>query len=100
MKRTLAATGVMVILMALCMIIPSCQPEIPTPSKPTQKIQVEKLKHKIESRESFVLVDVRPKVIFDKGHIDGAVNIPMQEIPDRYTEVPQSAEVIVYSECS
>ena len=100
MKRTLAATGVMVILMALCTMIPSCQPETPTPGKPTQKIQVDELKNMIESRESFVLVDVRPKVSFDMWHIDGAINIPMQEIPDRHTEIPQSAEVIVYSECS
>ncbi len=43
------------------------------------------------------LVDVRSAVEFAAGHIDGAVNIPVQELKGRMDEVgPKSEPVVVY----
>ncbi|MFA7323378.1 MAG: FAD-dependent oxidoreductase, partial [Candidatus Nanopelagicales bacterium] len=41
------------------------------------------------------LVDVRTSAEFAAGHIEGAVNIPVDELRDRYTEIPKD-DVIVY----
>lgn len=42
------------------------------------------------------VVDVRPREEFDAGHFPGAVSIPLAELPDRYRELPDGAEVVVY----
>jgi rhodanese-related sulfurtransferase len=42
------------------------------------------------------LLDVRTPAEFKSGHIDGAINIPVQELEKRISEVPKGAEVVVY----
>ena len=43
------------------------------------------------------LLDVRTPNEFAGGHLDGAVNIPLQELPRRFQEIgPPSTAVVVY----
>ena len=42
------------------------------------------------------LVDVRSEGEFERGHIDGARNIPVQEIAARSSELPRGKPVVVY----
>ncbi len=41
-------------------------------------------------------LDVRTRVEFERGHIAGAVNIPVDEIRDRIAEVPCQSPLLVY----
>jgi rhodanese-related sulfurtransferase len=43
-----------------------------------------------------VLLDVRPKQEFDAGHLRGAINIPIDELRDRLSELPQDRQIITY----
>lgn len=43
-----------------------------------------------------ILIDVRTKAEWDKGHIDGAVNIPVDELRNHLTEIPHDKQVITY----
>jgi phage shock protein E len=43
-----------------------------------------------------ILIDVRTPDEFASGYIDGAVNISVQTLPDRLSEVPRDKPVIVY----
>jgi rhodanese-related sulfurtransferase/DNA-binding transcriptional ArsR family regulator len=43
-----------------------------------------------------VVVDVRPRLEFDAGHIDGAISIPLPELCDRLSELPDDLEVVAY----
>jgi rhodanese-related sulfurtransferase/DNA-binding transcriptional ArsR family regulator len=47
-------------------------------------------------RGRVVVLDVRPAVEFDAGHITGAVNIPLDELYDRVSELPSRGEVVAY----
>ena len=47
-----------------------------------------------ESQTALVL-DVREQFEWDAGHIDGALHIPMNEIPGRLEEIPKEQKVIV-----
>jgi rhodanese-related sulfurtransferase/DNA-binding HxlR family transcriptional regulator len=47
-------------------------------------------------RSDVVLIDVRPAEEFDAGHIDGALSIPLDELPERLAELPDDAEVVAY----
>jgi len=43
-----------------------------------------------------VLVDVRPEVEYEAGHIEGARSIPLGELERRLAELPPEAEIVAY----
>jgi rhodanese-related sulfurtransferase/DNA-binding transcriptional ArsR family regulator len=43
-----------------------------------------------------VLVDVRPEHEYDAGHIEGARSIPLEELEQRLSELPDDCEVVAY----
>ena len=43
-----------------------------------------------------VVVDVRPTVEYIAAHITGAVGIPVDQLPDRLTELPRETEIVAY----
>jgi rhodanese-related sulfurtransferase len=47
-------------------------------------------------RGDVVVVDVRPRVEYDAGHIRGAVSIPFDELERRLDELPVDVEVVAY----
>lgn len=47
-------------------------------------------------QEEITIIDVRPEHEFNQGHISGAVNIPVDNISDRLTELPDDEEIIAY----
>ncbi|HKJ94208.1 MAG TPA: metalloregulator ArsR/SmtB family transcription factor [Gammaproteobacteria bacterium] len=48
-------------------------------------------------RDGLVTVlDVRPTDEFDNGHLPGAVNIPLDELEDRFAELSHGQEIVAY----
>ena len=45
---------------------------------------------------SHLLIDVRTSEEFASGHIDGSVNIPVEEMQGRLEEIPGDAPIVVY----
>jgi rhodanese-related sulfurtransferase len=45
--------------------------------------------------EGLAILDVREPVEWAHGHIDGAVHIPLMELPDRLDEVPADQLLVV-----
>lgn len=43
-----------------------------------------------------VVIDVRPRVEFAAGHIQGARSVPLDELEARLSEIPEDAEVVAY----
>jgi len=43
-----------------------------------------------------VVLDVRPAEEFAAGHVPGAVNIPIDELPRRLRELPRSKQIVAY----
>jgi rhodanese-related sulfurtransferase len=48
------------------------------------------------ARGDVVLVDVRPEIEYEAGHIEGARSIPLAELERRLAELPPDAEVVAY----
>lgn len=42
------------------------------------------------------LLDVRTREEFASGHLPGAINIPVQELGGRASELPRGSDVVVY----
>ena len=47
-------------------------------------------------RPDVVLLDVRPRLEYESGHIPGALTIPIAELGDRLGELPSGKKVVVY----
>ena len=43
-----------------------------------------------------VWIDVRPEAQFDEGHIPGALNFPLSELPQKLTQLPPRKYLITY----
>ena len=54
------------------------------------------LKHKMDLGRDFILLDVRDDWEFQVVHLDGAVSIPLGELPKRFGELSPGDEIIVY----
>lgn len=43
-----------------------------------------------------VVIDVRPPEEYQAGHIPGALNVPLSELPTRLKKLPQDQEIVAY----
>jgi rhodanese-related sulfurtransferase/DNA-binding transcriptional ArsR family regulator len=43
-----------------------------------------------------MLIDVRPRVEFEHGHLPGAVSIPVEELPARIATLPKRRRIVAY----
>ncbi len=48
------------------------------------------------ARDEVFLIDVRPSMEYESGHILGAVCMPIEELPERLGEIPRDRPVIAY----
>lgn len=47
-------------------------------------------------RQNALLLDVRPRSEFESGHLRGAINIPIDELGSRVSELPRDRKIIAY----
>ncbi len=50
----------------------------------------------IQNNTDHILLDVRTPEEFTSGYISGAVNIPLQELDQRLSELPKDIDIVVY----
>jgi rhodanese-related sulfurtransferase len=43
-----------------------------------------------------MVIDVRPETEYQAGHIPGAVNIPVDELPGHLDSLPRDQEIVAY----
>jgi rhodanese-related sulfurtransferase len=49
----------------------------------------------VKSGEAMV-IDVRPSAEYEAGHIEGAVNIPLESLTERLSKLPKDQEIVAY----
>ena len=111
-KKSVFASITAAFLLTLFTLLPACQTE-PTPESgekpedettsatvPASDISVSELKDKLENGHQLLIVDIRSEDRYSGSHIEGAVSIPLNDIPDCYHEIPRDIEVVVYSGCA
>jgi len=59
----------------------------------TEEIPPETVAEKLD--EDLQVVDIRPPEQFERGHIPGAINIPMAELPQRVDEYDWGEAIVV-----
>lgn len=61
----------------------------------TKFVTPEILKNQLET-DAPIVVDVRSPEEYAEGHVPGAVNIPIDEVEQRLSEIPQDRPVVPY----
>jgi len=59
-------------------------------------VTVQEARSLIEDKSDLVILDVRTASEYEDGHIEGAVNIPVQELSSRLDELSNEDELLVY----
>ena len=59
-------------------------------------IQVGELQALMASKRNFLLVDVREAEEFNRGHIEGAVLMPLSSLQDDYRKIARGITLVVY----
>lgn len=59
------------------------------------EVTTAELKQKLESDNPVQVIDIRPPAAFEQGHIPGAVNLPMTELPSRVDEFDWEDDIVV-----
>ena len=66
-------------------------------SREPRPLDVEALKKQLDAGEDVFLLDVRePAELEEIGTIDGHVNIPMDQLEARMSEIPKGRPVVLY----
>ncbi|MBQ0026929.1 MAG: hypothetical protein KBS79_06145, partial [Lachnospiraceae bacterium] len=52
--------------------------------------------HPDRNPDKSVLLDVRTKGEYEKGNLPGSINIPVDELRDRFSEIPKDKEIWIY----
>lgn len=60
-----------------------------------EEVTVEELADRL-SRGRVVILDVRPHVEFESGHIKGARSVPVEELAEHIDGLPRSREIVAY----
>jgi rhodanese-related sulfurtransferase/DNA-binding transcriptional ArsR family regulator len=48
------------------------------------------------SRRKALLIDVRPSIEYEHGHLPGSLSLPIDELPDRLHELPRDRKIVAY----
>jgi rhodanese-related sulfurtransferase len=59
-------------------------------------IGIDTLKKLQADKNPPVVIDVLPKEYYDKAHIDGAINIPLNELEAKAAELDKNKKIVVY----
>ncbi len=85
------------LLAAVALIIfASAYVYLQTPTQEYADVTVAEAKALIEEKPDMVILDVRTPSEFDDGHIEGAINIPVDYLAGRLDELSKDDELLVY----
>jgi glyoxylase-like metal-dependent hydrolase (beta-lactamase superfamily II)/rhodanese-related sulfurtransferase len=84
----------------MCIALEHILEEYPDDWQKWNILDVKELKKELDAGNKPFILDVREPDEFASGHIEGAVNIPVKELPQRIDELPddEDTEVVTYCE--
>ncbi len=73
---------------------PPIDPPVADPSAPEQTPR--QIKARLDAGEPLLLLDVREPFELQLSRVDGALNIPMSQMAERWSEIPRDRPVVVF----
>ncbi|MFC6616958.1 rhodanese-like domain-containing protein [Deinococcus radiophilus] len=62
---------------------------------PIQEMTPQEANDKLQNADDYQLIDVREEDEYAEVHAEGAVNIPLSQLQERYSEIPQGRQTIL-----
>lgn len=90
-----ALAAVMLILLGALAIV-GCATSAPSTPWTVELLSPAEYDQKFGDAASHLLIDVRTPEEFASGHIEGAINIPVESLSQRLNEVPKDSALVVY----
>lgn len=95
-RKSIGVVAILVVMATLAVILlKSANCCVASPASIVQNISPVEYQDRFTSA-SHLLIDVRTPEEFASGHIQGAVNIPVDDLTGRLNEVPNNQPVVVY----
>lgn len=60
-----------------------------------ENVSVEELRARLQNGE-IILLDVRPEVEYESGHLPGALSLPLEEIEQKLASLPDDKTIVAY----
>lgn len=64
-------------------------------TQPGERVERDELQRLIQ-RDDVLVIDVRPALEYQHGHLPGAWAIPLEELPGRLEELPRDKRIVAY----
>ena len=61
-----------------------------------QTISMRQLETMLNGKRFFTLLDVRERPEYERSHLEGALNLPLQELDENLAMIPADRPVVVY----
>lgn len=84
------------VILAVCALMCSCSS---APEAVYKNITAEEAREIMDTEDSYVILDVREQDEFDAGHIEGAVLLPLGDIPDNAESVLPDKDKLLLVYC-
>jgi rhodanese-related sulfurtransferase len=65
------------------------------PRVAVKSVKVDMFRSWLAERKAMTIVDIRTENNFKEGHIEGAVNLPLYKLHDRYQELPYNRTLVL-----
>jgi len=96
-RRNFVFIGAVVLaLIVLFLFVPMKGKDLGIAPSDVPTISANDLRALMVSEEPVLILDVRKQEEFDAGHIDDAVLLPLDTLPEHYEEIPRDEKVVVY----
>ena len=81
----------MVVVLSLILLLTACtnKSESPAVENGAINVSIDETKELLESEDKLFILDVRTKEEFDEAHIEGAVQIPVDDLEARLVEIEE-----------
>jgi len=73
-------------------------PKLPSSQEPSPVYLEEAYEHYYKLFKDIVWIDVRTMEDYKKGHVKGALGIPLSELEDNFQRIPKDKEIVFYCE--
>ena len=84
------------LVLLLLLLLPAACDGVPASGDDVPRLTIEELVELQDAGEKVVIVDTRVLRQYQIRHISGAISIPVQEMKERYQELPKDATIAFY----
>ncbi len=65
------------------------------PRMPVSSVKATEIKTWMNRHPEFMVLDIRSREKYEKGHLDGAMSIPLHQLHERYQEIPHDRALML-----